>query len=228
MRIPSIDQLENSVFKKPVNPRAASIFFGAFLDVGVEPTLAGKAASALAHLYVDGLEFVRTVASDRGANALLYDDDFREDLKSRLVTLDALSSDLPTFASQIMDLLERRSGEPEDRARVRTWVDMLRRLATQCHVESILDVPGETGIEGSPFGAGAVGRVFRSLVILVGLVEFLDDEELPAGLSAVALADIFRETANRMRPAIVGDGRTWQGLVGFLNDFTSGGSLPPQ
>jgi hypothetical protein len=31
-----------------------------------------------------------------------------------------------------------------------------------------------------------------------------------------------------MRPAIVGDGRSWQGLVGYLNDFTSGGSLPPQ
>ena len=50
MRIPSIEHLESSVFKKPVNPRAASIFFGAFLDVGVEPTLAGKAASTLARL----------------------------------------------------------------------------------------------------------------------------------------------------------------------------------
>jgi len=228
MRIPSIEHLESSVFKKSVNPRAVSIFFGAFLDVGVEPTLAGKAASTLARLYGEGVDFVRTVVADRGANALLYDDDFREDLKNRLVTLEVLSSDIPSHAAQIMDILERRSGEPEDRVRVRTWVDLLRRLSTQCHVESILDVPGETGIEGSPFGAGAVGRVFKSLVILAGLVEFLEDDELPAGMSAVALADIFRETANRMRPAIVGDGRSWQGLVGYLNDFTSGGSLPPQ
>lgn len=228
MRVPSYDNLENTLFQKPANPQAASIFFGALLDVGVEPTLAGRAASALARVYAEGLDFIRAVADDRGANALLYDDDFREDLRKRLVALERASVDIPGYASQVMDLLERRSGEPEDRDRVRPWVAMLRRMATSCDVESMLDLPGDAGLDSPPFGAGAVGRVFRSLVVTAGLVEFLEEEELPAGLQAVALGDIFRELASRMRPAIVGDGRGWQGLVDYLNDFTSGGPLPPQ
>lgn len=228
MRIPSADNLEQAVFDRPANPRAASVFFGSLLDVGVEPVLAGQAASSLARIYNEGLEFVRALVDDRGSNALLYDDDFREELRDRLIRLEKPVSELPAYASQIMDLLERRSGEPEDRVRVRAWVDTLRRISASCNIESILDLPGEAGVEGAPFGASAVGRVFRSLVILGGLVEFLDVEEMPPGLSAVALGDIFRELASRMRPAIVGDGRGWQGLVGYLNDFTSGGSLPPQ
>jgi hypothetical protein len=73
-----------------------------------------------------------------------------------------------------------------------------------------------------------VARVFKSLVVVGGLVEMLEEEELPAGLSAVALGEIMREVASRMRPAIVGDGRGWQGLVGYLNDFSAGGHIPPQ
>ena len=89
---------------------------------------------------------------------------------------------------------------------------------------------GMTGGEGSgditPFGAGAVARVFRSLVVLGGLVELLGEEELPAGIAAGALAEAFREIGTRLRPSILGDGHGWQGLVEYLNDFSSGDQLP--
>jgi hypothetical protein len=227
MKVPSLDALEGAVFQNPPNPRAVSIFFGALLDVGIEPVLAGRAASALSRVYLEGLQFVRVVAADRGANALLYDEEFRHDLKTHLLALETLSGDVPGFAAQLMDQLERRGGEPEDRARVKAWIEMLRRLIAHYKVESILDLPGEAGIEGTPFGANAVARVFKSLVIVGGLLEMLEEEELPAGIQAVALGEVFREMASRMRPAIVGDGRGWQGLVGYLNDFSSGGPWPP-
>jgi hypothetical protein len=227
MKVPSMDELEGAVFQRPPNPRAASILFGALLDVGIEPVLAGQAASALSRVYVEGLGFVRSVAADRGANALLYDEDFRKILKRHLVELETLSAVIPAHAAQLMDQLERRGSEPEDRARVRAWVEALRRIVARYQVESILDLPGETGVEGTPFGAGAVARVFKSLVIVGGLLEMLEEEELPSGVSAVALGEIMREIASRMRPAIVGDGRGWQGLVGYLNDFSAGGSIPP-
>lgn len=228
MKVPSMDALEGAVFHRPPNPRAASILFGALLDMGVEPVLAGQAASALARLYVEGLNFVRVVAADRGANALLYDEEFRRSLKQHLVTLEKLSRDVPGLAGQIMDKIERRSAEPDDRGRLRAWIEALRRLVARYHVESLLDLPGDAGMDGAPFGANAVARVFKSLVICGGLLEMLEEEENPLGVQAAALGEIFREMASRMRPAIIGDGRGWQGLVGYLNDFSSGGHLPPQ
>src|SRR5262245_11508862 len=122
MKTPSLDALDSAVFQNPPNPRAVSILFGALLDVGVEPVLAGQAASALSRVYLEGLEFVRAVAADRGANALLYDDDFRRALKTHLQELDEKSRDIPGLASELMDQLERRGAEPEDRSRVRAWV----------------------------------------------------------------------------------------------------------
>jgi hypothetical protein len=226
MKIPSLDALDNAVFQNPANPRAVSILFGALLDVGIEPVLAGRAASALARVYPEGLEFVRVVAADRGTNALLYDDDFRRNLKSHLLNLEELTADIPSLAGRVMDQLERRGAEPEDRARVRGWIGVIRRLISQYNVESLLDLPGEAGMEGTPFGANAVARVFRSLVTVAGLVEMLEEDDVPPGVAAVALAELFREMASRMRPAIVGDGRGWQGLVGYLNDFSSGGPWP--
>jgi len=228
MKVPSQDALDAAIFREPVNPRAASVFFGALLDVGIEPVLAGRAASALARVHDKGVSFVRLVAADRGANALLYDEDFRRVLKQNLIELEALTSDVPGFAAQIMDQIERRAGESEDRARVKGWIESLRRLVAKYNVESILDLPGESGMEGTPFGANAVARVFKSLVIVAGLVEMLEEDELPGGIAAVGLGETFREIGSRMRPAIVGDGRGWQGLVGYLNDFSSGGHLPPQ
>ncbi len=228
MKVPSLDTLNEAIFQRPANPRAASILFGGLLDVGIEPVLAGQAASALARVVDNGLGFVRTVAADRGANALLYDEDFRKTLKKSLIELESLTAEVPGFAGQIMDQIERRSGEAEDRTRVKSWIEALRRLVARYNVESILDLPGESGMEGTPFGANAVARVFKSLVMVAGLVEMLEEEEIPSGVAAVALGEVFREIGGRMRPAIVGDGRGWQGLVGYLNDFSSGGHLPPQ
>jgi hypothetical protein len=226
MKVPSLDALDEAVFHRPPNPRATSILFGGLLDAGIEPVLAGQAASALSRVYNEGLPLVRRISADRGANALLYDEDFRRALKIQLVRIEGLSAELPAFAAQIMDHRPRRSGEPEDRTRVRSWVDALRRLAVRYNVEAMLDLPGESGVEGSPFGASAVARVFRSIVVAAGLIEMMEEDELPAGIAAVALSQIFRELASRMRPAIIGDGRGWQGLVGYLNDFSSGGHLP--
>jgi hypothetical protein len=226
MKMPSLDALEGAVFQNPPNPRAVSILFGALLDVGIEPVLAGRAASTLSRVYLEGLHFVRVVAADRGANALLYDEEFRRKLKTHLLALDELSADIPNVAGRLMDQLERRGGEPEDRLRVRAWIETVRRLIAHYNVESLLDLPGEAGMEGTPFGANAVARVFKSLVTVAGLVEMLEEEDVPSGVAAVALGELFREMASRMRPAIVGDGRGWQGLVGYLNDFSSGGPWP--
>lgn len=257
MKVPSLDQLEEAVFTNPANPRAVSNFFGALLDAGADAGLAGQAASALGRVYASGLKFIRDLVADRGANALLYDEAFRDELREQIVELERLSRDVPTLATRLMDRLEQRSAEPEDRGRVRAWVGTLRQLAAQFSVESILDLPdgdtptgmpqggllssaagslaggsagGLTGAEGSgditPFGAGAVARVFRSLVVLGGLVEMLGEEDLPAGVAAGALAEAFREIGTRLRPSILGDGRGWQGLVEYLNDFSSGDQLP--
>lgn len=258
MKVPSLDQLEEAVFVHPANTRAVSNFFGGLLDAGVDAGLAGQAASALGRVYVSGLKFVRDLVADRGANALLYDETFRDELLRQIVELERLSRDVPPLAARLMDRLEQRSAEPEDRGRVRAWVGVLRQLAGQFSVESMLDLPdgetpgvlphsgqmtsaagalatggagaGLTGGEGAgditPFGAGAVARVFRSLVVLGGLVEMLGEEELPAGVAAGALAEAFREIGTRLRPSILGDGRGWQGLVEYLNDFSSGDQLP--
>lgn len=239
MKVPALDQLEEVVFTNPPNPRAVSNFFGGLLDAGVEAGLAGQAASALGRVYESGLTIVRTLVADRGANALLYDESFRDTLREQLLDLELRSQEIPAMASQLMDRLEQRSAEPEDKGRVRAWVATLRQLAAQFSVESLLDLPMEaasgrpspatghdTPLDAPPFGPGAVARLFRSLVVVSGLVELLGEEDIPAGMSAGALSEVFREVGSRLRPAILGDGRGWQGLVHYLNDFSSGDQLP--
>lgn len=236
MKVPALDQLEDVVFTNPPNPRAVSNFFGGLLDAGVEAGLAGQAASALGHVYDSGLVIIRALVADRAANALLYDESFRDTLRDQLLELERLSREIPAIAGQLMDRLEQRSAEPEDKGRVRAWVATLRQLAAQFSVESLLDLPMEaaggptSGTDPSgdapPFGPGAVARLFRSLVVVSGLVELLGEDDLPAGISSGALAEVFREVGSRLRPAILGDGRGWQGLVHYLNDFSSGDQLP--
>ena len=154
MKVPSLDQLEEAVFTNPPNPRAVSNFFGGLLDSGVDAGVAGQAASALGRVYEGGLQFVRTLVTDRSANALLYDESFRDELLERLIELERLSRDVPALAAKLMDRLEQRGAEPEDRGRVRPWLGALRQLAAQFSVESLLDLPdGET-----PSGMPQSGR----------------------------------------------------------------------